>query len=332
MSLFPRALALLAVALHVLPVVVEAKQQQRLCAADPFADPRTDPCDSLKYIPSNALTAITFALFIAAGIAHVFNSWKWGAKWMAAMTVGIFTYAIGLATRFGLHSMPDSEGLYIAEYLLVPCAFIAAEYVLLGRLARHLSMDEYLLVSPRRVMPAFVASDVTTFLIQAVGGAVSIAANDIKVNKVGSNIFLAGLVLQLASFLLFTSIYLRFLYCVYTRQPETWTKDATLKKPWYNDWRALVGAMSLSCLGIIIRSVFRVVELSQGFQGAIATSEGDFNGFDCLPLFIAVVIYVPLWPGRFIRASPEDNNLPIEKAPSVAVPEGTPDLKGSALP
>ncbi|KAI5124587.1 hypothetical protein M0805_003106 [Coniferiporia weirii] len=309
MSLSSRALAVLLVTLSLLSLAVQAKQQ-RICASDPFADPRADPCNSLKYIPSNTLTGITFGLYVAVGICHVYNIWKYGAKWMSAMTIGIFTYAAGIACRFGLHTNPQSKGIYIAEYLLVvlsPCAFIAAEYVLLGRLARHLKMDRYLLVSPRRVMPAFVGSDVTTFLIQAVGGSVSIAANDIKTNKTGSNIFLAGLVLQLASFLLFTSIYLRFIYCVYKREPETWHKDVTLKKPWYQDWRSLVVIMTISCLGIIVRSVFRVVELSQGFTGAIATNEGDFYGFDSLPLFIAVGIYVPSWPGRYIRLTDEDS-------------------------
>ena len=50
-----------------------------------------------------------------------------------------------------------------------------------------------------------------------------------------------------------------------------------------------------------IRSLFRVVELSQGFEGAIATNEALFYGLDTLPLFIAVSIYVPFWPGRFIQ-------------------------------
>jgi len=50
-----------------------------------------------------------------------------------------------------------------------------------------------------------------------------------------------------------------------------------------------------------IRSVFRVIELSQGFEGHISTIEPLFYGLDTLPLFVAVLVYVPFWPGRFIR-------------------------------
>ena len=94
---------------------------------------------------------------------------------------------MGLAFRFGLHVNPDSKGIYIAEDLLVvlsvccpcsfllavligrihqPCAFIAADYVLLARLVRHLKTGKYLLVNPRKLALVFVSSDITTFLIQ----------------------------------------------------------------------------------------------------------------------------------------------------------------------
>ncbi|KAG2738396.1 hypothetical protein P692DRAFT_20698496, partial [Suillus brevipes Sb2] len=42
---------------------------------------------------------------------------------------------------------------------------------------------------------------------------------------------------------------------------------------WYNDWRALAGALAISCIGLLIRSFYRVVEASQGFRGNLSTSE-----------------------------------------------------------
>ena len=48
-----------------------------------------------------------------------------------------------------------------------------------------------------------------------------------------------------------------------------------------------------------------MVELSQGFEGYLATTEPFFYGLDTLPLFIATAAYIPFWPGRFIRESAE---------------------------
>ncbi len=113
------------------------------------------------------------------------------------MTSRVPAFALGIAFRFGLHVKPDSKGIYIAEYLFVilsvsplfghfwfelcatsnvqPCAFIAADYVLLGRLARYLGSGKHLLISPSRITITFVISDITTFLIQVSASGVQYA-------------------------------------------------------------------------------------------------------------------------------------------------------------
>jgi hypothetical protein len=138
-------------------------------------------------------------------------------------------------------------------------------------------------------------------------------------------IFLVGLALQLASFTVFTYIYLVFLYRVYKRRPEVWEEDHP-KRAWYSDWRSLAAVLLISCIGILvclttlkiptsgslliqIRSCYRVAELSKGFDGALTTSEPFFYGLDTLPLFIATAVYIPFWPGRFIQ---EESNTVIE--------------------
>jgi hypothetical protein len=271
---------------------------------DPFADPKNDPYNPLRYIATNSLTATAFGLVLLVGILQSLCIWKWGAKWMSSMTIGAYTFALGIALRFGLHEQPQSRGLYIAEYLFVvlsPCAFIAATYVLLGRLAVHLQCGRYLPISTRRITIVFVSSDVITFLIQATGGAMTASANNLSLAKVGSRLFLAGLALQLLSYLIFTGIFIRFLFLVHTHEPEVLKLDAV--KAWYNDWRTLAAALIVSCIGILIRSVYRTIELGQGYHGYLAIHEVYFYTLDTLPLFIAIAIFVPAWPGRFIRAS-----------------------------
>jgi len=64
-------------------------------------------------------------------------------------------------------------------------------------------------------------------------------------------------------------------------------------KHWYNSWRTLATVLFISCIGILIRSGFRVTELSQGFDGPLTTNEALFYGLDTFPLFIAVALYIP---------------------------------------
>jgi hypothetical protein len=272
--------------------------------ADPFIDPKHDPFNPLKYIASNTLTGIATALVLVVGLIQTWLIVKLGAKWMMSMTIGTYFFALGLSFRFGLHVHPESSGIYIVEYLFVvlsPCAFIAADYILLGRLAKHLNADKHLLVTSRRITIVFITSDITTFLIQASGGALSVSANDPVRALTGSRVFLGGLVAQLLSFLSFSCVYVTFLHRIWKHEPEIWAMDNN--KRWYNSWLALAGTLLISCIGILIRSGFRVAELSEGFQGPLTTSQAFFYGLDTLPLFVAISVYIPFWPGRFINGN-----------------------------
>ncbi|KAI0762726.1 RTA-like protein [Fomes fomentarius] len=224
----------------------------------------------------------------------------WGGRCMLAMVIGEFTWAVGFGIRFGLHSDPDNQGIYIAYYLFIvlsPCAFIASEYMLMGRLARYIDSNAHLLIPPKRITVVFVASDITTFLIQATGAGIAITKDPI-LSKKGERIFLTGLALQLVSFFLFVLVVVRFLYRVKTMEPKTWVKDAN--KRWHSDWRFLSGVLLVSSAGVLVRCVYRVVELSQGFHGTLTTTEVYFYVLDSLPLFIAVAVYTPFWPARML--------------------------------
>jgi len=80
------------------------------------------------------------------------------------------------------------------------------------------------------------------------------------------------------------------------------------ERPWYNSWRTLATVLFISCIGILIRSCFRVAELSQGFDGFLTTNQALFYLLDTLPLLIAISVFVPFWPGRFIPAQTEELN------------------------
>ncbi|EIW64953.1 RTA1-like protein [Trametes versicolor FP-101664 SS1] len=287
-------------------------------AQDPlvFTDPKDDPFNPLRYIANNTLSAIAISLVLVVALIQSWMMFRLGGRCMLAMLIGEFTWAVGFGTRFGLHTQPDSQGIYIAYYLFIvlsPCAFIASEYMLLGRLARYLKSHEHLLIRPQRITVVFVVSDVSTFLIQAAGALLSISKN-LKLSKTGEHIFLAGLVLQLASFAVFVIVALRFLFRIKTMDPHVWTVDGVAGKPWHRDWRTLALVLIISSVGILIRCVYRVIELSQGYRGHLATTEAFFYGLDSLPLFIAVAVYTPFWPGRMIPGI--DKLAALDKAPT----------------
>ena len=70
---------------------------------------------------------------------------------------------------------------------LQPCAFIASEYMLMGRLARYIKSNKHLLIRPQRITVVFVVSDVSTFLVQAAGALLSISKNQ-SLSKTGEHV------------------------------------------------------------------------------------------------------------------------------------------------
>jgi hypothetical protein len=153
-------------------------------------------------------------------------------------------YGVGLVMRIPFRQDPHNKAVYIVQYLFLvlsvsfvvtrsirvyqnastnpvhvlplrarprqPCAFLAADYILLGRIVSHLNGDSHLKpVKPSKVTLFFVLSDVATFLIQAAGGGLSISDNR-KTSDAGQKIFLAGICLQLASFAFFTGLWALF--------------------------------------------------------------------------------------------------------------------------
>ncbi|KAI0080948.1 RTA1-domain-containing protein [Panus rudis PR-1116 ss-1] len=280
--------------------------------SDPSYDPKTDPRNILKYIPNNALTTAGLVCYLVVAVAQTYLTIRYGAKYMLYMAVAAYIYAAGLALRYALHSNPDSLAFGITQNILTvlaPCGFIAADYVVLGRLSRWLKADAHLWIRPTRIAVFFVVSDLFTLNIQGTGAGFYTSDHPERV-KMGQDIVLAGLILQLISFLFFTFIYVRLLYRVHRYEPHIWFKHSG--QSFLRDWRSLAYALCFSSVGVLIRSFYRVIELAQGSQGHIATTEGYFYALDALPLFLATAVFIPFWPGQYIPASEELASLDVK--------------------
>ncbi|THU90274.1 hypothetical protein K435DRAFT_676299, partial [Dendrothele bispora CBS 962.96] len=192
-----------------------------------------------------------------------------------------------------------------------PCAFLATDYVLLEHLASNLGhdvADKCLFLSSSIIVKIFVWSDVVTFFIQASGGGLE-ASGNANMASLGSKVTIVGLILQLISFGLFTSLLLVFGFRVHSWYPKHWRVDrrgqtitstmGLFKTTEIYDWKILFYILVFSCMCILVRSTFRIFEFAQGHTGFLATHEGYFYLLDALPLWIAMSLFCFFWPTRF---------------------------------
>lgn len=150
-------------------------------------------------------------------------------------------------------------------------------YVILGRLLRStLELDPIVagrklsFLSPRRITAIFVGSDILSFIIQGSGSGLTGSNNNDTVN-LGLHILLGGMYLNLVSFTIFISMVVYFDYT---------TRQAYKAAGRHRDFYPIVCALYSSWLFIMVRSVFRVIEFANGWNGPIHSNETYFYVFD----------------------------------------------------
>lgn len=62
-------------------------------------------------------------------------------------------------------------------------------------------------------------------------------------------------------------------------------------------FKLFVAAIIISNVVIILRSIYRVIELAQGWNGYLITAEPFFYGFDTAPMIICLGVWIIGHPG-----------------------------------
>ncbi|KAF7288577.1 hypothetical protein HMN09_01386800 [Mycena chlorophos] len=269
------------------------------------------------YIPRKSLSILALSLYGISAIAMWIQFFivKPRRKFILWLTFGMTAMATGFVLRIIFANDPTNEGKYIGMdlfILLSPCLFLATNYMILSHLVRIFPqevVERSLLVRQSRIVKIFVWSDVTTFLLQSSGGGLT-AMKNVNLANIGNKIAETGIILQAISYLLFTVVFLTFGFRIQKHAPKLW--DVQTREPFrvfstqpVEDWRILFYTTCITCIGILIRSVFRIVEFVGGYNGRVFTHESYFYICDALPLWIAMSLYCFfLWPIRAFNRPP----------------------------
>lgn len=118
--------------------------------------------------------------------------------------------------------------------------------------------------------------------------------------KIGTNIMVAGIDFQLASVIIFSCL---FTYVIYRTTAKLHIPTFKTSK----SMRLLVLATIWVIVLVIMRSIYRTVELAGGWSGYVITTERYFLALDGAPMAAAVITYNILHPGMLL------NNIKLEE-------------------
>jgi len=141
-----------------------------------------------------------------------------------------------------------------------------------------------------------MTSDFISLVLQGAGGGLAATADDNFGSETGRAIMVAGIVFQVVSLLIFMGLWLEFIFRLRrTSESAKEVRFAELRDTKRFTWFQY--ALGTAVVLIFIRSVYRVAELQQGFNGPIANNEVSFMILEGPMIFLAVLAMTGLHPG-----------------------------------
>ncbi|KAI9800820.1 MAG: hypothetical protein M1825_003603 [Sarcosagium campestre] len=271
---------------------------------------------NVHYLPTlegNALYLTIFAILLPLQIFLTFRHRTWG--YGAGMVAGLILEVCGYIGRILMHHSPwarDPFLLYIVSLTVGPACFSAAVYLCLGRLVlayddRGNNNDTSIpgnkapisRLEPRLYTIIFMTCDFVALLLQAVGGALASSAETQQEADIGVNVMLAGLAWQVFSLLLFIVIAADFLWKAHrTPESERSPRHADLRAG--KGFRVFISGLAVATVTIFVRCVFRVAELSEGFDGKLANEQVTYMILEGAMIVTACTALTVVHPGLML--------------------------------
>ncbi|KAG4438072.1 hypothetical protein IFR05_006438 [Cadophora sp. M221] len=245
------------------------------------------------YQPSLVAGIIFSALFSISMVLHTITTIRNRLWWQIIFAVGALTEVIGWAGRTWSSPCPYQNSPFLMQtttLIIAPAFFTAGIYIILGRLIVTFGNDVSP-ISPKAYLYIFCTADIISLVIQAVGGATaSIAVQQTPPGDpgVGTHIMVAGIIFQLVAIIVFSILF-------------TWVLVQAFKSRGpalqHIKIRLIIAATLFSVVVIVIRSIYRTIELLQGWEGYLITTERYFIALDGAMMVLAVAIFNVAKPG-----------------------------------
>ncbi|KIW03233.1 uncharacterized protein PV09_05455 [Verruconis gallopava] len=237
-----------------------------------------------RYDPSTAAAVIFTLLFASTTFLHFYQIVRTRTWYFIVFFIGGLCETLGYIGRIVSSTQTPNWtlGPYIINSVLTlvaPTLFAASIYMELGRIVELVDGDVYLFVKRRWLTATFVSGDILSFFMQGAGGGLMASQNQSS-RDTGSNVIVGGLFIQI----IFFSVFVLAAWLFHSRMNRGPT-NRSLSVPWKKHMRALYIVSAL----ILVRSIFRVVEFIQGFDGYLIRHEVYIYIFDAALMFIAMV-------------------------------------------
>ncbi|KAI0057327.1 RTA1-domain-containing protein [Artomyces pyxidatus] len=258
------------------------------------------------YVPTQWICALLLSLFSVSTLIHLGQTIYFRMWWLlpTVIVAGILE-VLGWSGRTWSSVNPLSFNPYLMQIvttIIAPTPLVAANFIMLGQIIRRLGA-RYSRLSARWYTILFVSCDLIALVVQAIGGASAATAVQTGKNPgPGGHIMLGGIVFQLAAIGVYVALAAEFLMR-YVWDKPVHSRDLVPQGRGRTDLRMklLLGGMSFMTICILIRSVYRTIELAGGWTGKIIHTQVLFNVLDGAMICLAMYTLNIFHPGLLLN-------------------------------
>ncbi|KAF2627383.1 RTA1 like protein [Macroventuria anomochaeta] len=242
-----------------------------------------------RYTPILPLATLFLALFSILTLLHVYTYIRHRKTSIIYVILGGMCEIAGFAARIGSHYDNTAWAPFIVQGTLLlvgPLFFAATVYMMLGRAIRLADASSASRISPRWCTRIFVAADVSTLTVQGLGASL-MGTMKLSLALVGEKVVIAGLALQVATFIVFLIAAVDF--HVHMNRTSRTGNDAENEA-----WKKMLHILYALSTIILFRCVFRLIEYAMGNAAYLISHEWTLYAFDGVPM-LAVLVLLFVW-------------------------------------
>ncbi|KAF7314105.1 RTA1-like protein [Mycena chlorophos] len=250
-----------------------------------------DPTEVLSaygYVPTRAVAVIFLILFGMSTAAHLGQA-IWFRMWWLIPTAVLCGLGelVGWSGRYWSSFNPAAANPYMMQItttIIAPTPLIAVNFIVLGRIIRRLGPC-YSRLSPRAYTRIFLSCDLIALVIQGAGGGIAASANSANPNYIttqnlGGHIMLVGIIFQFVALCTYSFFGIDFVRHYHASRPVRAMISSDERGEMTTRVRLMLWALVLSTSVLFVRSVYRIIELADGWTGTVITTQVYFNLFD----------------------------------------------------
>ncbi|KAF2683767.1 RTA1-domain-containing protein [Lentithecium fluviatile CBS 122367] len=258
-------------------------------------------------IPANAAILSLYALLIPPQLYLSIRHKTYG--FLTGTLLGLILELTAYVARIQLAHGQRKFLQYLVTITIAPAFFSAAIYLCLARIVvvygSHLSP-----LKPRTYTVGFMVGDLVALVLQATGAAIAAGNDDAAKMDLGIHVGQAGLAWHLANIVVFVGLGGRFAWTVWRNRGEWDVKFVELQRAKRFMWFLISLAVATLC--IFVRTAYRVIELSEGFQSALSKNETLFMVLEAAMVLIAVTCLTIFHPGVAFQGRWADANFQLK--------------------